>query len=304
MKVLLLPDKLNWAYSSIAKSLVKYNTDPSVELDIIHIKGNEKKIKKVQEKYDEILVMGWQTHDRVKFLPPERTLIGIHSHHSWDGQATQPDKNVSPPRTLVDFLNQFKRVNAVSRKLYNLFGKYGVKRIYHTPNGVDSEIFVPKVIPHDDFLVGYSGSSKHDWRKGVTDFIIPATKQAGAKTHLAMLSTGSYVDLEDMPSFYQSIDCYVCASSSEGFSLSVLEAASCGKPVISTRVGGSDELFVDGENGFLVSRDVTAIAEKISLLKNNREVYDKISRNIRQTIEDQYCWKYRVQDWIRFLKGG
>ena len=38
-----------------------------------------------------------------------------------------------------------------------------------------------------------------------------------------------------MPKFYNKLDIY-CASSSEGFSLSVLEASATGIPVISTKV--------------------------------------------------------------------
>ena len=74
-------------------------------------------------------------------------------------------------------------------------------------------------------------------------YIIPSSKGAGVKTKIAMLSTGNYVPLEQMPSFYSDLHAYICASSSEGFSLSVLEAASCGVPIITTNVGGMSDLL-------------------------------------------------------------
>lgn len=303
MKILLLIDKPNWAYHSIVKSLIKYNTDRDVFIDVMPIKKNIPSIKKRYKKYDKYLVMGWQTYDLVKFLPKKKTLIGIHSHHSWDNKKTQPGKDVPPPKELVKFLNEFRAVNAVSNKLYNLFKKSGVNSIYYTPNGADSNIFKPKSNKsYKRFYVGYSGSKSHDWRKGVSKYIIPSTKMSGAKIKIAMLSTGNYVPMEEMPSFYGDLHVYVCASSSEGFSLSVLEAASCGVPVITTRVGGMKELIEDGNNGFLVDRNVDSISKKITLLKNDRDLLLSMSKNMRNSIKEKWCWSKRSKDWIDFLK--
>jgi len=303
MKCLMLTDKPNWAYHSIAQNLVKYNTDDSVQLSYTHIKGNAKHIKNIHSKYDRILVMGWQNYKLVDFLPKKHTLIGIHGHHAWDDRKTQPDKDIAPPKQLVDFLNQFAKVNTVSRKLDRIFKKAGLKKLTYTANGVDSELFVPQPSGNKDFTVGYSGSSAHDWRKGVTEFMKPAAKKAGVKLKVAMLATKNHVALEEMPTFYQALDAYLCASSSEGFSLSVLEAASCGLPIISTRVGGCEDLIEDKSNGFLVDRNVDEIADRLRLLKDDVERRNQIGENMRKTVEDQYCWSRRTQDWVDFCKG-
>jgi len=238
MKCLLITDKRNWAYHSIAQSIIKYNPYSDVKLKILHSKGGEQSIKRIYKKFDRVLVMGWQTYKRVSFLPKKMTMVGLHSHHSWDKRKTTPEKNVDPPRYFVDFLSSFLRVNAVSRRLYDLFLKNGLKNIYYTPNGVDDQMFVfHKNKPHSPFVIGYSGSKAHDWRKGVTKFILPGARKAKANTKIAMLGTKGYVPLRSMPKFYKGIDCYVCASSSEGFSLSVLEAAASGCAVISTMTG-------------------------------------------------------------------
>jgi len=104
-----------------------------------------------------------------------------------------------------------------------------------------------------------------------------------------------------MPTFYQKLDIYLCASLSEGFSLSVLEAAACGLPIISTRVGGCVDLIEDGKNGFLVDRTVDAFVAKIELLKNN-DLRNKISMQIVQDVRDKWCWSKRAKAWIEFLK--
>ena len=78
MKALILVDRFHWAYHSITKAIEKYNSNSDLELSILPIKKGEKKIKKVYKKYDKFLVMGWQTYDRIKFLPKKETLVGFN----------------------------------------------------------------------------------------------------------------------------------------------------------------------------------------------------------------------------------
>ena len=59
---------------------------------------------------------------------------------------------------------------------------------------------------------------------------------------------------EEMVAFYQGVDVQICASRTEGGPHPLLEAAACGIPLISTRVGIAPELIKDGDNGFLIER--------------------------------------------------
>lgn len=302
MKILILVDKPNWAYHSIAKSLCKHNADESCFLNVISIKNGVDKIKREYKKYDLFYVMGFQTYKKIEFLPKNKTMVGIHSCHSWDNKKTTPTNIVKPDKTTVAFLNTFLRVNAVSKYLYDLFNEAGVERLYYTPNGVDSKLFVPHDNLREGFTVGYSGTKTHDWRKGISEFIIPAAEKAGVKVNLAMRVKGDTIPLEEMPAFYNTLDAYICASASEGFSLSVLEAASCGVPIISTRVTGCTELVVDCENGLFVDRDVDDIVEKINMLKNDQ--YARwMGANMRMHIEKYHCWSKKIDNWINFFLG-
>jgi glycosyltransferase involved in cell wall biosynthesis len=56
----------------------------------------------------------------------------------------------------------------------------------------------------------------------------------------------------DIPQLLQTFDVFVLSSRWEGFSLSVLEAMASRLPVIATRVMGTAEAVIDGENGYLV----------------------------------------------------
>jgi glycosyltransferase involved in cell wall biosynthesis len=56
----------------------------------------------------------------------------------------------------------------------------------------------------------------------------------------------------DIEKVFPAFDLYLSSSTSEGFSLTVVEALAAGLPVVSTRSGGPEEIIRHGENGLLV----------------------------------------------------
>lgn len=67
-------------------------------------------------------------------------------------------------------------------------------------------------------------------------------------------------------------DVMVFPSLFEGFGLVILEAMSCGVPVVTTPNGAGPDVISDGEDGFIVPiRDSEAIAEKLDLLMVDRK---------------------------------
>ena len=67
--------------------------------------------------------------------------------------------------------------------------------------------------------------------------------------------------------FYSAMDCILLASYVEGLSRVVMEAMSCGVPVVSTDSGGNRELVIDGRTGFLVRiGDIEGMADRVRRL--------------------------------------
>jgi glycosyltransferase involved in cell wall biosynthesis len=66
---------------------------------------------------------------------------------------------------------------------------------------------------------------------------------------------------DDVPAVMSAADGYVMSSAWEGMPMVLLEAAAAALPIVATRVGGNQEVVLDGETGFLVpARDPEALA--------------------------------------------
>jgi glycosyltransferase involved in cell wall biosynthesis len=180
-----------------------------------------------------------------------------------------------------------------------------------TENGVDTELFQPTQPINTDrnrpLNVGFSGSkdiAKHDSLKGFSEFILPLNEIPNVKVHVLGGRGEQQVKREDMPPLYNQIDLYICASTSEGFSQSVLEASACGRGIISTKVGGSEDLIEENHNGFFINRDITEIKKLVTRLEADRLLVKKLGENNRQKIVEQYAWNIRVQEWLAFIESN
>ncbi|WP_437967440.1 glycosyltransferase [Sorangium sp. So ce260] len=80
----------------------------------------------------------------------------------------------------------------------------------------------------------------------------PALEQQAARLGLggAVTFAGTRGDVAELlPAF----DVFALASLTEGISLTLIEAAAAGLPIVATRVGGNPEILAEGETGLLVS---------------------------------------------------
>ena len=71
----------------------------------------------------------------------------------------------------------------------------------------------------------------------------------------------------DIQTVFAALDVFVLSSQSEGLNNTILEAMAAGLPVVATRVGGADEMVIDGVTGLLVPPgSPEKIAEALSRL--------------------------------------
>jgi glycosyltransferase involved in cell wall biosynthesis len=242
---------------------------------------------------DCVLLYYWLQAERLPHLQEalrsvrDRLVIGICSHFELDGAWRAPG--------LATLEELPRAVFANNRLLLEELRPLLTRPVYYTPNGVDTGFFRPATAPkapERSLRVGWAGSLTNatPGLRGVHEFIAPAVAAVeGAELRLAVREE-RWRSHEEMLDFYRSLDVYVCASRSEGTPNPCLEAAACGLPVITTRVGNMLELIRDGKNGFFVERDAADIAEKLRWLRDDPKLRDRLGRAARADIK---AWDWR-----------
>lgn len=87
------------------------------------------------------------------------------------------------------------------------------------------------------------------------------------------------------------MDIVVVPSRFEGFGLTAIEAMSCGKPVVASRVDGLTDIIQDGQNGFLVeSEDIKSFAACIVALAKDEGKRKSIGKTARKCVEEKYAY--------------
>ncbi len=91
----------------------------------------------------------------------------------------------------------------------------------------------------------------------------------------------------DIPQLIKTADIFVQSSHWEGFGITAIESMACGVPVIGTDVPGLNEVIIDGISGILVPlKKENALVSAISLVLNNKTIYDKLQKGGLKRAED------------------
>jgi len=109
--------------------------------------------------------------------------------------------------------------------------------------------------------------------------LLPEYKQYIADNDLIsnVTFTGQVYNVED---YLIKADCFVLSSIREGNPISILEAMSCGLPVIAPSVGGIPDIVKDGRNGFLyTANDKAKLIELLLFSLNNKQLMNNIGDN-------------------------
>ena len=105
------------------------------------------------------------------------------------------------------------------------------------------------------------------------------------------------IDDEKLKLFYNSADVFVMPNipikgDMEGFGVVVLEAGSCGVPVVASNLKGIKDAVKDGKNGFLVKPyNTNKFTSLIIELLNNNKKRRKFGKGTRKFVLETYIWK-------------
>lgn len=100
----------------------------------------------------------------------------------------------------------------------------------------------------------------------------------------------------DVPRLLQVFDVFVLSSTTEGLSLTLLEAMAAGLPVVATDVGGNSEVVVEGETGNLIGPgDSAAMADTLAKLIGNEDRVRSMGERGRERVNEKFSLKAMVR---------
>ncbi|MBW3545410.1 MAG: glycosyltransferase family 4 protein [Bacteroidetes bacterium] len=99
-------------------------------------------------------------------------------------------------------------------------------------------------------------------------------------------------------------DCVVLPSYREGTPRTLLEAASAGKPIVTTDVPGCNNVVTDGHNGFLCkARDAADLADKmLKMYQLPSEQRREMARNSRQTALSRFDERLVIDRYLQAIR--
>lgn len=114
-----------------------------------------------------------------------------------------------------------------------------------------------------------------------------------------------WMERGDLRRLYQEADLFVFPSRYEGMPNVVLEAISCGLPIVGTRIAGIEEILRDGKNGFFIDVDDTGgCASKIAMLVKDRELRLRMGETARADAVRSWSWKPRTRELEEILESA
>jgi glycosyltransferase involved in cell wall biosynthesis len=117
-----------------------------------------------------------------------------------------------------------------------------------------------------------------------------------------MVNVEFFGRVDNVGDYYSAMDVFVFPSREEALGSAILEAMSCGVPVIGSNVGGIPEVVKPGENGFLFdSGDAEALFDRIAALAEDAPLRERLAAGARamahgrrvEVVAEEYAAVYR-----------
>lgn len=185
--------------------------------------------------------------------------------------------------------------------------------------GVDHHFFAlpSQSVPSDIFRVCYVG--RIELLKGLP-YLLQAWNQLGlARAELVLIGEVApemhrfikqwalpsvrflgYLPQSELAKWYRTSHLFVFPSVSEGLARVLLEAMSCGLPVIATERSGAEDCITSGVEGKVVpARSPAALAEAMLWHRQNPEASAAMGKAARSRIEQQFALRHYVERVMR-----
>jgi glycosyltransferase involved in cell wall biosynthesis len=211
-----------------------------------------------------------------------------------------------------------ERILSTSRAMVPSILRFTNKEVLITPFGIDTDTFHPAVssLPvKTEIMIGTIKSLEEVY--GIDDLLhaFARLKERLPSRQLKLMIVGGgslendlktlagnlgisqdtdftgQVPYREVPDYLHKLDIYAALSISESFGVAVLEASSCGIPVVVSDAGGLPEVVENGKTGFVVpSKDSGKAAEALERLVLSAGLRREMGINGRKRVLEFYKW--------------
>lgn len=110
--------------------------------------------------------------------------------------------------------------------------------------------------------------------------------------------------INDIDRFNAGMDIISLTSKNEGTPVSLIEAQASGTPVISTNVGGVEDIIDQGKTGFIIEvNDLSAYVSKLSEMINNQKMLENMSQNGWNFVREKFSYNRLCSDMSKLYKN-
>lgn len=282
---------------------ITYFHQPTLTWTRLIMKGNLKRLLEVNDQHFQFYLKRVRSVDVIHAQATyPAALIACHLAERYDipyfvsiRMSPFPfDEFLSQNKGLKDWikfpLEKAKGLLAPSHSLARRLVEFGFENVHVLPNPVDTDFFRPSNNKEPQQITAFTVGRMVE-QKGI-DILIKAIHEQGEKSSMKFRIGGegpkllSYQHLatklgvsdriewlgalsrEQVRNEMQNCSFYILPSRHETFGNVLLEALACGKPVISTKCGGPEDIVTD-KNGLLCETDHTAISQGLYYIQTN-----------------------------------
>ncbi len=239
-RVLLLVDRWDWAFHTIAKAVERHLGD-RFAFEILNT-GDRPNID--DSAYDIIHVFyEYETYHRPLLRGHAKVVRSVFSHY-WQ------EWNLSADEFYAKYLRDAHAIVVPSNKLKTLLDPLPPP-VHLCSEGVDTDVFECKKTRTGPLTVGWAGDPTRTIKR------VEWLKEACNGLCELKLATGD-LSQKEMVDFYNSIDVIACSSFGEGCPRPLIEGMACGCFPVSFDVGVASEVIDGDKNGIIVTNESVA----------------------------------------------
>ncbi len=125
-------------------------------------------------------------------------------------------------------------------------------------------------------------------------------QKKGLKKYIQLLGSKKH---HEVIAILKASHIFVNPSYTEGLPTSVLEAATCGKAIIATNVGGTNQIIKNKQSGYLIKpKDINSLTHRLIDLIDNPDKIKIFGQKARNHIKQNFSWQKSIEKYETVFK--